>query len=146
MIDEVTLEMVLLQLIPFLVTVFGLHAIILKPMLAHLAERERHIDGFKGEADSLKDEVAAKVGELDAKLADARREAALERGQLRKEAKAAEAELLKAARARSEVVVGEARTALATDRKAASVQLQATARGLSSSIASTILGRQLQGN
>ena len=62
MIDEVTLEMVLLQLIPFLLTVFGLNAIILKPMLAHLAERERNIAGFKTEADALQDEVAAKVG------------------------------------------------------------------------------------
>ena len=79
MIDEVTLEMVLLQLIPFLLTVVGLNAIILKPMLAYLGERERNIAGFKNEADGLQDEVATKVGELDAKLAEARREAAAER-------------------------------------------------------------------
>ncbi len=146
MIDEVTLEMVLLQLIPFLLTVFGLNAIILKPMLAHLAERERNIAGFKTEADALQDEVAAKVGELDMKLAEARSEAAAERARLRGEAKAAEAEILNAARGRSEAVVTEARNALATERETASAQLKGTATQLSSSIASTILGRQVQGN
>lgn len=146
MIDEVTLEMVLLQLIPFLVTVFGLHAIILKPMLAHLAERERHIDGFKDEATNLQDEVAAKVAELESKLGDARREAVAERSNLRLEAKAAEAEMLAAARGKAEVIIGEARKVLAGERDAASKQLQATARGLSSNIASTILGRTVEGN
>lgn len=146
MLDEVTLEMVLLQLIPFLVTVFGLHAIILKPMLAHLAERERHIDGFKGAADSMSDEVAAKAAELDSKLIAARREAQAERAQLRLEAKAQEAELLQAARTRSEAVVTEARDALAGERTSASEVLRGTARGLSSNIASRILGRPVEGN
>jgi len=145
-IDEVTLEMVLLQLIPFLITVFGLHAIIFKPMLAHLAERERHIDGFKGEANNLQDDVAAKVAELEAKLTEARRESLAERNKLRLESKVAEAEMLASARARAEVIIGDAREALAGDRDAASKQLQATARGLSSSIASTILGRTVEGN
>lgn len=146
MIDEVTLEMVLLQLIPFLLTVVGLNAIILKPMLAYLGERERNIAGFKNEADGLQDEVATKVGELDAKLAEARREAAAERARLRTEAKAAEADVLNTARAKSEAVVLEARTALAAERATASTHLKGTAKQLSSSIASTILGRQVQGN
>ncbi|MCO4769940.1 MAG: ATP synthase F0 subunit B [Deltaproteobacteria bacterium] len=146
MIDEVTLEMVLLQLIPFLVTVIGLHTIILKPMLSYLAERERNIEGFKNEADSLQGEVASKLAELDAKLLEARREAQDERARLRLEAKAAESEILDAARTKSDAVVAEARGVLATERDSASKQLQGTARGLSSTIASTILGRQVQGN
>lgn len=146
MIDEVTLDMVLIQLVPFLVTLVGLHYIIFKPMLAHLADRERNIEGFKREAALLQEEVAGKVGELEAKLKDAKAEAAIERASLRKESKAAEAEMVGAARAAADVVLGEARVSIATEKAAASEELSVTAQALSSSIASTILGRQVAEN
>jgi F-type H+-transporting ATPase subunit b len=145
-IDEVTLDMVLIQLVPFLVTLLGLHYIIFKPMLAHLADRERNIDGFKREAALLQEEVAGKVGELEAKLSEAKAEAAVERASLRRDSKAAEAAVVGAAREASDGVLTEARAGIATEKAAASKELGLTARSLSTSIASTILGRKVAEN
>jgi len=145
-IDEVTLDMVLIQLVPFLVTLVGLHYIIFKPMLAHLADRERNIDGFKREAALLQEEVAGKLGELEAKLSSAKAEAAVERASLRRDSKAAEAAVVGAARESADAVLSEARAGIATEKAAASKQLGVTARSLSSSIASTILGRKVAEN
>ncbi len=146
MIDEVTLDMVLIQLVPFLVTLVGLHYIIFKPMLAHLADRERNIDGFKREASLLQEEVAGKLSELEAKLSEAKAEAAVERASLRRDSKAAEAAVVSAARESADAVLSEARTGIATEKAAASKELGVTARTLSSSIASTILGRKVAEN
>ncbi len=146
MIDEVTLDMVLIQLVPFLVTLLGLHYIIFKPMLAHLADRERNIDGFKREAAQLQDEVAGKLGELEAKLSDTKAEAAVERASLRRDSKAAEAAVVGAAREAADTVLSEARAGIATEKAAASKELGLTARSLASRIASTILGRKVAEN
>ena len=146
MIDEVTLDMVVLQLIPFLITVFGLHVIILKPMLAHLADRERNIDGFKREADLLEEEVSGKLSELEARLSEARTEAQAERARLRAEAKEAEQRILAEARDKTDELVAGARAELAADKAQASKTLEATARSLSGNIAQAILGRPVEGN
>lgn len=146
MIDEVTLTNVLIQLVPFLVTLAGLHYIIFKPMLAHLADRERNIDGFKREADQLQGEVAGKMAELEEKLSAARAEAATERASLRKQSKEAEAQIVADARASADSMLGEARGRIAAEKESASKELEATAKTLSSNIAGTILGRPVAGN
>jgi len=145
-IDEVTLPNILIQLVPFLITLVGLHHIIFKPMLAHLADRERNIDGFKREASLLQEEVAGKMGELEEKLGAARAEAAAERAGLRKQSKDAEAEIVGAARASAEGMLATARETLAAEKATASKELEVTAKTLSSSIAGTILGRPVAGN
>ena len=145
MIDEVTLEMVLLQLIPFLLTVFGLQILIFKPMLAHLAARERNIDGFKHEAELMQEEVSGKLAELDARLADARAVSQAERARLRAEAKISEAKLIATSRRQTEKLVTDARDALAAEKQAARSQVEAAAQALSSTIASSVLGRSVGG-
>ncbi len=136
-------KMILLQAIPFLIALIGLHFIIFKPVLALLAEREKNIHGFRKEADSLKDEVAAKMAELEERLASARAEAATERSRLRAEAVAAEQEILGAARGRAETLIAEARAEIAAESAAASAQLETHATELSRAIATRVLGREV---
>ena len=144
-IDEVTLELVLLQLIPFLLTVFGLQLLIFKPMLAHLADRERNIDGFKRAAELMQEEVRGKVAELDARLVEARVVSQAERARLRAEAKIAEAKLIATARRQTEKLVTDARAALEIEKQAARAQVESSARALSGAIASQVLGRTIEG-
>jgi F-type H+-transporting ATPase subunit b len=138
-------KMLLLQIIPFLLAVAGLHFIIFKPMLANLKEREENIHGFKKAAEGMHDQVEDKVAELEEKLASARAEAAAERSRLRTEAAAAESSILEAARAQADEIVKHAREELARDREAAQAQLAASADELSRSIAARVLGRKLEG-
>lgn len=137
--------MILLQLVPFLVAIGGLYLIIFKPMLAMLAEREKNIHGFKREAELLQEEVAAKVTELETRLVEARAEASAERAQLRQQAADAEGEILAAARAQADQLLGEARSKIAEERDAASAQLRSSAATLSQQIAGAVLGRPVSG-
>jgi F-type H+-transporting ATPase subunit b len=137
--------MVILETIPFLLTLIGLHVIILKPMLKLLAERERNIHGFRGEAAELQDEVARKTAELEQKLKAATEQAASERARLREEAQDAERKILDDARVRAEKHVDAGRTRIQAERDAARSALDATARQLGAQVAGAVLGRPVEG-
>ncbi len=136
-------KLILLQAIPFVLALVGLHFIIFKPVLALLAEREKNIHGFKKEAELLQEEVDARLSELEVKLTDARAQAMAERNRLRQEALESEQEFIAAARERSEQVIEEARGVLAAEQATARAQLEAAAQGLSKDIASRLLGREI---
>ena len=137
-------SMILLQAIPFVVALVGLHVIIFKPMLAMLAEREKNIHGFRKEAELLQDELASKMAELDERLVGARAQAAAERGRLRAEVKTVEDGINARARAEADAILGEARQELEAATSAARSQLQSTAAELSEQIAASVLGRSLE--
>ena len=143
---DISLELMVLQAIPFLAVVAGLHLIIFKPMLAMLAAREKNISGFRHSAELMQEEVNAKLTELEDKLSDARLEAQAERAKLRQEAIAAEQELLKAARSRTDEILTEARKEIEAERETARAQLQSSATELSLRIAGTVLGRKVGEN
>jgi len=137
--------MIVLQAVPFLVTVGGLYLIIFKPMLAMLAERERSIHGYATEAELLQEEVAGKMSELEDRLVEARAEATAERSRLRQEALDAEQATLQKARSHAEGILDEARGELAKESDKASQELKGTTAALSLQIASNVLGRELEG-
>lgn len=143
---DISLDLIALQTIPFLVVIAGLHLIIFKPMLAMLAEREKNIHGYRKEAELMQEEVAAKMGELEERLAEARVEAMAERSRLRQESLAMEQETLQAARTRAEGFLEEARESLSKERVDATKQLEEAAGALSKQIASSVLGRPLEDN
>jgi F-type H+-transporting ATPase subunit b len=120
--------------------------IIFKPMLAMLAEREKNIHGYRKEAELMQEEVTAKMGELEERLAEARVEAMAERSRLRQESLAMEQETLQAARSRAEAFLEEARESLSNERVDATKQLEEAAGVLSQQIASSVLGRPLEDN
>jgi F-type H+-transporting ATPase subunit b len=137
-------SLVLLQTIPFVLALVGLNALIFKPMLAMLAEREKNIHGFRKEADLLQDELASKMAELDERLTEARAQASVERVRLRAETKVAEDVISSRARAEADAILGEARTKLDAATAAARKELQSTAADLSKQISASVLGRSLE--
>jgi len=141
---EVDPLVALLSTIPFLITVFGLHALIWKPTLALLAERERNIEGFLSEAERLEADAATRQAALDEKLAEARARATAERNRLRAEAQGAEREIIDAARKAAESRMTDARAALDVQRNTARAELQAGVGALSVGIASAVLGRTVE--
>jgi F-type H+-transporting ATPase subunit b len=143
---EFSPDLMVLQAIPFLTVVAGLHLIIFKPMLAMLAEREKNIHGYRKEAELMQEEVDTKMSELEVKLAEARAEATAERGRLRQESLALEQQTIQAARTRAEGFLEEARQSLSQERAAAASQLRETAAELSEQIATSVLGRSVGGN
>jgi F-type H+-transporting ATPase subunit b len=140
---EIDPILIVLQLIPFLVVLVGLHFIIFKPLLKVLEERDRNIVEDRRDAEFLDREVTQKMEQLEDKLAEARALANEQRKSLREEIRVSEQEILDRARKESEILLADARRQIATEREAASRALAQETENLSRDIATSVLGRQV---
>jgi len=129
------------QFVVFVALYFVLNRLLWQPLLALLAERDRHISGALHEADSLRANATVDAARLEERLNDARSKTAAERGKLRQETLAAEREILSHAQFEVEAILGQARTELAEASDAARTLLRTEATVLSEQIASNITGQ-----
>ena len=132
-----------LQVIPFLLTCFGLWKIIFEPMLDYLDERDRHIAGSRAEADELVARVEERTAEYQEKLTKAKGQIAELRARRRAEAMAAYEAKVHAARTAAEEQISSALVEIDKARVSASAQLETTAHGLAGDIAGQVLGRSV---
>lgn len=140
---EIDPILIVLQLIPFLFVLVGLHFIIFKPMLHLLEEREKNIVKDREVAALEEARVKDQMDELEQKLSRAKAKANEERQALREEIRKGEQEILDRARAQGDVLVTEARSQIETERKAASRALREETDALANEIASSVLGRSV---
>ncbi len=135
---------VALQLVPFLLTLAALHAIIFKPMLDYLDDRDKARVGGRDEAESLQARIEEKLADYQSSLDSAQNEVLDLRAE-RRTAAAAEADArLSEARDRAEAMVDQALTSIEQERVAAAAGIQASADQLADDIAGQVLGRSLQ--
>ena len=85
------------------------------------------------------------MAELETKLAEARAKAMVERSKLYQEALESEKAVLATARGEAEVLLAEARASLDQEQETARAEFQTVATELSRNIASSILGRSVEG-
>lgn len=130
-----------LQVAPFLVTIVGLYTIIFKPMLQHLEGREDAIEGAKGRAQELQDQLAARTAEYEEKLNAARAEMAELRSSRRATALSEADTMVKGARAEADAEIDTAVKAIQQEAQVAREGLQASSAVLAQHIASQVLGR-----
>lgn len=133
--------LLLLQAVPFLVTMIALHYILFKPMLAYLEEREAAIEGVRREAVAMQERVSTEQAEWEKRLTEARREAGAYRSRLHDEAAAQRNEILARARVESEQLVGAALAELKVAREEARGTLRDSARQLAQEVAVRVLDR-----
>jgi F0F1-type ATP synthase membrane subunit b/b' len=132
---------VVLLTLPFLFAAGGMWFILFQPLLAYLDERTEVSARARHEASELQGAAAEQLGKIEARLAQARLHVGALRQEARSRALAREAEIVAAARDKSEKRVDEALRELARDRSVASDALRNTATELSTQIAGQILGR-----
>ncbi len=132
-----------LNMLPFLVAVVGMYYIILKPMIAYLAEREDAIKGGRAEAEKIEVRIIEKMATYDAELEGARAEVASLRMDHRAEAQAAYNGVIAAARAAAEVQISEALGEIHASRDAAAQTLRKSSEELAVQLAGQVLGRDL---
>ena len=132
---------VLLQAIPFLLTVVALYKIIVEPMIGYLDARLKATEGARKEAESLQAQAEAQTNEYEQRLSSARAEITALRAERRKEAMAAYNATMDAARKEVQGQISEALSALESDRASARAELRTTA----TTLASQITGRTLHG-
>ena len=137
------LYLVLAQLFPFLVVIFGLQQILFKPMLAYLQEREQASKGARHDAEALMHQAEARVASLESALSKANQEVSDFRAARRAEANAEYQNVINEARKKAEANVAAALQAIKQDSETARSQLHAQAGGLAHEIAERALGRSI---
>lgn len=137
--------LVVLQVIPFLVLLIGLNAILFKPMLAYLHDRDHATVGARKEAEQLAARAEAKLQEYEAALTAARNDVAEFRTKRRAEAQAGWQVKVTAARQEADKRLAAAMSVLARDTETARAELGSSARSIAVQAATQVLGRPLTG-
>lgn len=129
------------QVINFIVLLLILNAILYKPILSKLREREGQIAGDREKADALDREVASQEAKHQAELANARKKASAEKNDLIAQAKAKEADILGEARKEAAGIVDNMKDQINKEAEEARKKLREDMTPLAQSIAEKILGR-----
>lgn len=132
-----------IQLINFLALLLILNAILYKPVIAKIREREARIRRDQEQALELEQKVLAQENQHQQELANARQTAAQEKGGMLAEAKKSEADILAKSRAEAAKIVDEMKGAIQADAAEARKSLRAQMTPLAASIAEKILGRKV---
>lgn len=133
----------LVQLVNFLVLLIILNAILYKPILAIIAEREARIQGDRGKAEELGQKVQDQENRHQQELAKARQTAAQEKASLVAEAKKKEAEVLSKARNEAGSIVEDMKSSIQKEAAEVRSTLKAEMTPLAQSIAEKIMGRSM---
>ena len=130
-----------IQLINFLLLLVILNAILYKPILAKIREREARIKGDRDKAKELAEKIDVEEGRHQQQLATARQTAAQYKAALLAEAKKKEAHVLEAAKADAGRIVEDMKKAIQADAEEVRKTLQTQMTPLAQSIAQKLLGR-----
>jgi len=131
------------QMINFGILVLVLNIFLYKPIRGILSERRQVIDSAREKAASVDQEVQEKMSQYEARLRDAKNEAAGRRAEALKLAQAEETALLEKARKEAADSLGAIRGKVVKEAADARALLTKQAELLSADICEKILGRSL---
>ncbi len=135
------LPLVLAQLAPLFVLMFGLNTLLFKPMLSYLAERRQVTEGVAHEAAAVAERADARVKEWEQLMARARGEIAELRASRRATANANYQDIVSAARRESEARLAQGLADLRRDAEAARAELRPQAQVVAALMTARVLGR-----
>lgn len=131
------------QIINFGILVLVLNIFLYKPIRKVLSDRRQVVDSAREKAASVDQEVQEKMARYEARLRDAKTEAAGRRGETLKQAQAEEAAVLEKARREASESLAAIRGKVAKEATEARALLKQQAEALSGDICEKILGRSL---
>lgn len=133
--------LVLMLWMPFAVAVAVLKFVLIDPVRAWLEGRHEAIVGERHRAESLEHDAAQRLGEVEARLAQAREEAARLRAEHNARGQQAESAMLAEARQHADGALAEALQQIGAEVKEARGSIAAVSSQLSAEIAGRALGR-----
>ncbi len=132
-----------IQLANFLILLVILNAILYKPILGKIREREARVKGNRDKAADLEQQVTSQEKRHQEELTKARQIAADEKKTLMAEAKKKEVDILSAARAQSTKIVDDMKAAIRDQAEEARKTLKTEMAPLAQSITEKLLGRSI---
>ena len=133
--------LIVLQVVPFLVTMAVLSKLVFKPMAEYLQERDEATVGTRETAVQLQQEAAAKLDEYESRMKEARSEMTSLRAHRRAEALEKREAAISTARGEAEASLEKALEGIATEKAAAATQMETISVALAADITTTVLGR-----
>jgi F-type H+-transporting ATPase subunit b len=133
----------IVQLINFCLLVVILNVFLFKPIRKVLAERRQVMETSRSTTESVDQEVREKMASYEARLQEAKAEAALRKADALKQAWGEESVLLEKARAKAAATLGSIRDEVARESVEARELLRKQVESLSDDICQKILGRSL---
>ena len=133
----------LVNVVVFLLLIYPVTRVLLRPLVRTLEERERRTEGALGRVDALLEEAGRLRESVESRLAAAHEEARGGRGEIIQRAEEEESRKLGAAREEAARTLEQARESIAGDVEAARESLRAEADALAQELASKVLGRPL---
>jgi F-type H+-transporting ATPase subunit b len=131
----------IVQIINFLVLLLVLNALLYKPIIAKIREREARIRNDREKAAELDGQVQEQERRHQQELAIVRQKGAQEKNALTVEAKKKEAEILDKARAEASRIVEDMKASIRVEAEEVRKALTAEMTPLAQSISEKILGR-----
>lgn len=133
----------LYQIGGFFVLYFILNAVLYKPVLKILDERDKNIRGTKQEAEILEAELQKRLMDYEKSLNEAKARAQEERLRIRQEGLDKEREIIENARKDAHDSLLQAKTKLEDDTKSTLIRLKDESKVISKGIAERILDRKV---
>lgn len=131
-----------LQVVHFLILVWIMNRLLIRPVLNHLAERDKEITSRKAFIDGLKDQAADRQAAYQARLNEATEAAALERDKLTAEANAEAMELREKATLEARAALDKVRAEIQAAVDDVRERLVAEEDAMAEHLAVTVLGRK----
>jgi len=128
-----------LQAVPFTLTLWMLHTVLYKPMVAYLEDRDEAIYGSRRDAEALQAKAATKLEEYEKALSVARTEASSARAEARRVALAEREVKVTAAKAEADQKINEAVAAISGEKELAAKELERISTGLADEITVSVL-------
>ncbi|HJN75161.1 MAG TPA: ATP synthase F0 subunit B [Myxococcota bacterium] len=138
------LTLLAFQVVPFLAMMGILTALLFKPMVKYLEDREQATVGAHEKASALDAEADGKLDDYEARLAAAKVEILDYRAKIRTEANAERDTAIGDARGECEAQLAEAVQAIRAEREIASQELKRLSTALAEDITGAVLGRQVE--
>ena len=135
--------LILLQLVPFLLTISVLYFVLFKPMLAYLDERDEKIDGAKAKAVSMQKQSADNMSMLKEKTTSLRKEINMLRSEARAKVMSEYNQTIYEARKEADKEIKENAKTILTNQDLVRTELKMQAREVAKTIASKTLGRSV---
>lgn len=135
-------NVVVFQILIFVVLIAVLKPLLFDPMLKVFGLREDRTDGARKAARELEEEAGALLTRYEAELARVNQAVAEERDRLRAETAKLEAQILNEARAAAAQIVEEGRKRIETEVNAIRFELGKQSERLAGDIATRVLGRE----
>ncbi len=134
---------VFIQIVNFLALIFILNVLLYKPILGIMDRRKGIFDSTEAEIKRLQDTSDQKMAEYEAKIAQAKNEAMIQRSEITKEGAEKGKEILDGAKAEIQKMMDDFQGRLTQEVDGARMVLRSRSERISKEIAEKVLGRSV---